>query len=174
MEKGELIVGVLSILSGFIAIWINEFLTHKREIKHRKDELLLSHLKETLEWLNGMQCDILNISRVLADVVEIHNLDKKKELIKIFSDEANEIIEKSIIFCGSYAEINSSLGIDLELKELNKSVGRYVRELRNIQKEPAVSDKDNLETINRKTEAIEEDIRKRVCIISGEISKLLR
>lgn len=172
----DVIISIVSILSGFIVIWINEILVHKRDKDHKKNELLLSHLKETLEWLNTMQQDILGISRRLITLIGVFSdPEKKGQLIKEFSIEANEIVEKSIVFCNSYAEINSSLGIDLELSELNNSIAQYIDELRQIRKEYFLPDEDNkdLEQVNHSTSIVQEQIKKRISIISKEISKIL-
>lgn len=169
------IIEIISILAGFIAIGINEYLTHKRDIKHKKEELLLTHLKEMLEWLNKMQQNVFSISRTLADAIGVRNVEEKKQLQSNFKMEANSIIEESIIFCDSYAEINNRLGIDLELGELNKSIGRYIKELRSIQKDYCFPDKEetDLEKINAKTSEIEKLLKERIKIISTEISNLL-
>lgn len=172
----SIIIEVISILAGFIAIGINEYLTHKRDIKHKKEELKLSHLKDMLERLNKIQQSIFSVSRILIDSIGIYNdKEKKKQLQDNFKLKSNEIVEESIIFCDSYAEINSTLGIDLDLKELNQSIGQYVRELRNIQKKYQFPDKNNLdlEIVNAKTCCIEDDIKRRIKIISNEIGKML-
>lgn len=170
------IINIISILAGFIAIWINEILTHKRDIKHKKEELLISHLKEMLEWLNIMQQSLFSISRSLINAINIYrDINKKEQLQKNFNIEANEIIEKSIVFCNSYAEINSSLGIDLELAELNKDIGLYIDKLRAVQKEylfPSEDDAD-LKKVNEESAIIIEKIKKRTNIILKEINKLL-
>lgn len=171
----SIVIEVISILAGFIAIGINEYLTHKRDIKHKKEELQISHLKEMLEWLNKMQQSVFDISKTLADAIGVRNPDEKKQLQITFMRVANSIVEESIIFCDSYAEINNSLGIDLELGELKKAIGQYIKELRNIQKEYFFPDKEenDLEKINTKTKEIETLLKKRIKIISTEISKLL-
>lgn len=172
----QTIIGIISILSGFIAIWINEILIHRRDIKHKKEELILSHLKEMLEWLNDMQQSIFVVSRILIESIGIYkDMDRKEQSQKAFSIEANELVEKSIIFCDSYAELNNSLGIDLDLSQLNKAIGQFTKELRKIQKEYYFPDKDNsdLDKINEKKMIILEQIRKRINIITNEISKLL-
>lgn len=125
-------IEVISILSGFIVIWINEYYASKRDIKHKREELKLSHLKEMLEWLNKMQQSIFDISKTLVDAIGVRNPDEKKQWNITFMRTANSIVEESLIFCDSYAEINNSLGIDLALGELNKSIGKYIKELRNI------------------------------------------
>ena len=170
------IIEVISILAGFIAIGINEYLTHKRDIKHKKEELLLAHLKEMLEWFNKMQQRIFSVSRTLVDAICISDQDEKCQAQYNFSCEANAVVEESIIFCDSYAEINNCLGIDLELGELNKSIGKYIKELRNIQKEYFFPDKEGneIKMINRSTSEIERLIKKRIGIISTEMSKLLQ
>lgn len=172
----EKIISIVSILSAFIVIGINEILTHKRDKKHKKNELLLSHLKETLEWLNTMQQDIFSLSRKLITMIGIYSdHDKKEQLSKEFSIEANEMVEKSIVLCNSYAEINSGLGIDLELNELKNSIAQYVDKLRQIRKEYSFPDEDNkdLDEVNHSTSIIQEQIKKRISIISKEISKIL-
>ena len=82
---------------------------------------------------------------------------------------------KEYRICNSYAEINNSIGIDLELNELNKSVGRYAEELRDIMKMYPFPDEENkdLDIVNEKTALIQEAIKKRISIISKEISGLL-
>lgn len=169
------IIEVISILAGFIAIWINEYFANKRNIKYKKEELQISHLKEILEWLNKMQQSVFDISRTLADAIGVRNPDEKKQLQITFKKAANSIVEESIIFCDSYAEINNSLGIDLELGELKKAIGQYIKELRNIQKEYFFPDEErnDLEKINAKTLEIEKLLKKRIKIISIEISSLL-
>ena len=172
----SIVIEVVSILAGFIAIGINESLTHKRDIRHKKEELLLTHLKEMLEWLNKIQQSLFSVSRILIDSIGIYSdKEKKKHMQDSFKLKSNEIVEESIIFSNSYAEINSTLGIDLDLKELNQSVGQYIQELRNIQEEYSFPDKDNLDLdkVNAITSDIEDEIKKRVKIISNEISKLL-
>lgn len=168
------VIEVISILSGFIAIGINEYLTHRRDIKHKKEELQLSHLKDMLAWFNKIQQSIFGASKMLIDSIGIYSdKEKKKQLQDNFKLKLNEIVEESIIFCDSYAEINSILGIDLELKELNQSIGQYIQELRNIQKKYQFPDKDNmdLEIVNASTSHIEDEIKKRIKIISNEIGK---
>ena len=170
------VIEIISILAGFIAIWINEILAHKRDKKHKKEELMLSHLKEILEWLNEMQQDIFKISRMLITSIGIRSdLDRKKQLQRDFRVAIDEVVEKSITFCGSYAEINNSIGIDLELSELNKAVGQYADELRDVFKTYHFPDGDNkdLDIVNEKTLIIREEIKKRISIISREISDLL-
>ncbi len=110
-----------------------------------------------------------------VDAIGIRNTDEKKELQFAFRREANCIIEDSIIFCDSYAEVNNSLGLDLELGELRKTIGQYIKDLRNIQKEYFFPDKEEIELkeINTKTSEVEDQIQKRINIISTEISKLL-
>lgn len=175
ISMSSTIIEVISILAGFIAIWINEYFAHKRDIKHTKEELQLSHLKEMLEWLNKVQQNIFNVSRTLTDAIDIRNEDEKEQLQIAFKREANSIIEESIIFCDSYAELNNSLGIDLELGELKRAIGQYIKELRNIQKKYFFPDKEGSEIkiINIKTSEIEDLISKRIKIISTEVSKLL-
>lgn len=93
----DAIIEVISILAGFIAIWINEILVHKRDKKHKKEELMLAHLKEMLEWLNGMQQEIFKISRMLITSIGIYSdMDRKKQLQRDFQVAINEVIEKSI------------------------------------------------------------------------------
>lgn len=172
----DVLMGIISILAGFITIWINEVLTHKRDQKHKKEELMLSHLKEMLEWMSVMQQEILKVSRMLIASIGIYSdLDRKENSKRDLKIEINELVEKSIVFCNSYAEINSSIGIDLELNELNKSVGRYAEELRNIMKMYPFPDEENkdLDIVNEKTAIIQEEIKKRISIISKEISGLL-
>lgn len=172
----DTLIGIISILAGFIAIWINEVLAHKRDKKHKKEELMLSHLKEMLEWLIEMRQNILKISRMLITSIGIYSdLDRKENLQRDLKTEINELMEKSIIFCNSYAEINNSIGIDLELNELNQSVERYAEEIRDIMKMYPFPDADNkdLNIVNEKTAIIQEEIKKRVSIISKEISGLL-
>ena len=167
---------IISILAGFIAIWINEILAHKRDKKHKKDELMLSHLKEILEWLNEMQQEIFKISRMLITSIDVRSdVDRKKQLQRDFRVAIDEVVEKSITFCGSYAEINNSIGIDLELSELNRAVGQYADELRDVFKTYYFPDVDNkdLDIVNEKTLIIREEIKKRISIISREISDLL-
>ena len=113
----NIVIEIISILSGFIVIGINEYLTHKRDLKHKKEELQLSHLKDMLEWFSTIQWDIFQISRMLITSIGIYSEpERKKQLQKDFQVGINEVVEKSIVFCNSYAEINSSLGIDLELR----------------------------------------------------------
>ena len=172
----DVLMGIISILAGFVTIWINEVLTHKRDKKHRKEELMLSHLKEMLEWMNVMQQEILKVSRMLIASIGIYSdLDRKENSKRDLKIEINELVEKSIVFCNSYAEINNSIGIDLGLNELNKSVGRYAEELRNIMKMYPFPDEGNkdLDIVNEKTAVIQEEIKKRISIISKEISGLL-
>lgn len=170
------VIEIISILAGFIAIWINEILAHKRDKKHKKEELMLSHLKEMLEWLNEMQQDVFKISRMLITSIGVcSDLDRKKQLQRDFEVATNEVVEKSITFCGSYAEINNSIGIDLELNELNKAVGQYAGVLRDVYKTylfPAADSKD-LDIVNEKTSIIREEIEKRISIITREINCLL-
>lgn len=172
----NIIVSIISILAGFITIWINEILVHKRDMKHKKEELLISHLKEMLKWLNEMQQGIFSLSRTLINSIGIYSdMDRKKQLQRDFNVDSNEIIEKSIIFCNSYAEVNNSLGIDLELGELNKAVGHYISELRDIGKMyhfPDQNDED-LNIINEKTSEMEGLIKRRIKVIAEEISKIL-
>lgn len=172
----NIIVSIISILAGFITIWINEILVHKRDMKHKKEELLISHLKEMLKWLNEMQQGIFSLSRTLINSIGIYSdMDRKKQLQRDFSVDSNEIIEKSIIFCNSYAEVNNSLEIDLELGELNKAVGHYINELRDIGKMyhfPDQNDED-LNIINEKTSEMEGLIKRRIKVIAEEISKIL-
>lgn len=74
---------MVSILAGFVAIWINEILTHYRD---KKEELILSHLKEMLAWLNTMQQDIFKVSRILIISIGIYSdLDRKKASATRFS-----------------------------------------------------------------------------------------
>lgn len=172
----DALMGIISILAGFVTIWINEVLTHKRDKKHKKEELMLSHLKEMLEWMNVMQQEILKVSRMLIASIGIYSdLDRKENSKRDLKIEINELVEKSIVFCNSYAEINNSIGIDLELNELNKSVGRYAEELRDIMKMYPFPDEENkdLDIVNEKTAVIREEIKKRISIISKEISGLL-
>ena len=70
---------------------------------------------------------------------------------------------------------SNSIGIDLELDELNQSVGRYAKELRDIMKMYPFPDEDNkdLNVVNEKTAIIQEEIKKRIAIISKKISGLL-
>lgn len=175
MIMANTVVEVISILAGFIAIGINEYLTHKRDIKHKKEELLISHLKEMLEWLNKMQQSIFKISEILTNAIGIRNPEEKQRLQVDFKMRANNIVEESIVFCDSYAEINNSLGIDLELGELKEGIGRYIRELRNIQKKYFFPDEEGNEIreINIRTSEVEDLIRKRIKIVSTEISNLL-
>ncbi|MBD5540289.1 MAG: hypothetical protein HDR00_03715 [Lachnospiraceae bacterium] len=172
----DTMIGIISILAGFVTIWINEILTHKRDKKHKKEELMLSHLKEMLEWLSVMRQDIFKVSRMLITSSGIYSdPDRKKQLQRDLKTDINEMVEKSIILCDSYAEINNSIGIDLELSELNKAVGRYAEELRDILKMypfPDIDDKD-LNIVNEKTAIIQEEIKKRISVISKEISGLL-
>lgn len=172
----NIIIEVISILAGFITIGINEYLTHKRDIKHKKEELLLTHLKEMLEWLSIMQQDIFRISRLLITAIGIYSdQERKKQLQADFKIEVNEIIERSIVFCNSYAEVNNSIGIDLELSELNKAVGQYADKLRDILKKypfPDMDDKD-LNIVNERTSIIQKQIKKRILVITKEISSLL-
>lgn len=172
----DVLMGIISILAGFVTIWINEALTHKRDKKHKKEELMLSHLKEMLEWMNVMQQEILKVSRMLIASIGIYSdLNRKENSKRDLKIEINELVEKSIVFCNSYAEINNSIGIDLELNELNKSVGRYAEELRDIMKMYPFPDEENkdLDIVNEKTALIQEAIKKRISIISKEISGLL-
>lgn len=172
----DVLMGIISILAGFVTIWINEVLTHKRDKKHKKEELMLSHLKEMLEWMRVMQQEILKVSRMLIASIGIYSdLDRKENSKRDLIIEINELVEKSIVFCNSYAEINNSIGIDLELNELNKSVGRYAEELRDIMKMYPFPDEENkdLDIVNEKTAVIQEEIKKRISIISKEISGLL-
>ena len=176
VDMSNTVIEVISILSGFVAIWINEVLTHRRDKRHKKEELMLSHLKEMLEWLNEMQQDMFKVSRMLITSIGIYSdLDRKKQLQRDFQIAINEVVEKSIIFCGSYAEINNSIGIDLELSELNRAVGQYADELRNVYKMYHFPDKDNidLDIVNEKSSAIQKEIKKRIYVISREISNLL-
>lgn len=176
VKMNDIIIGVVSILAGFVTIWINEILTHKRDIKHKREDMLLSHLKEMIDWLNAMQRSVFYVSDILVESIGIYSdADKKKQLQKTFNVEANELVERSIIFSDSYAELNNSLGIDLELGELNRSVAQFTSDLREIQKEyifPA-EDNEDLNKVNEKKMLILQLIRKRVDIISKEISKLL-
>ena len=172
----DILIGIISILAGFVTIWINEILTHKRDKKHKKEELMLSHLKEMLEWLSAMRQDIHKVSRMLITSIGIYSdLDRKENFRRDLKTEINELVEKSIIFCNSYAEINNSIGIDLELNELNQSVGRYAEEHRDIMKMYPFPDEDNkdLNIVNEKTATMQEEIKKRISIISKEISGLL-
>ncbi|MBD5156176.1 MAG: hypothetical protein HDT13_00830 [Butyrivibrio sp.] len=176
VDMSNTVIEVISILAGFVAIWINEVLTHRRDKRHKKEELMLSHLKEMLEWLNEMQQDMFKVSRMLITSIGIYSdLDRKKQLQRDFQIAINEVVEKSIIFCGSYAEINNSIGIDLELSELNRAVGQYADELRNVYKMYHFPDKDNidLDIVNEKSSAIQKEIKKRIYVISREISNLL-
>lgn len=76
-------IEMVSILAGFVAIWINEILTHHRD---KKEELILSHLKEMLAWLNTMQQDIFKVSRILIISIGIYSdLDRKKASATRFS-----------------------------------------------------------------------------------------
>ena len=137
---------------------------------------MLSHLKEMLEWLSVMRQDILKVSRMLITSIGIYSdLVKKENSQRDLKTEINELVEKSIIFCNSYAEINNSIGVDLELNELNQSVGRYAEELRDIMKMYPFPDEDNkdLNIVNEKTAIVQEEIKKRISIISKEISGLL-
>lgn len=169
----NIIISIISIVSGFIIVFINEILTHNRDKIHRKNELLLSHLKDTLEWLNTMQKDIFEVSRMLDTLIcNRSDIDRSKELRMSFSAETNRIVEKSIVFCDSYADMNNSLGIDLDLKEFNKSISQYISELRQIQKSNISPDED-LDVINKHTNIITEEIKKRIDIIINEINKLL-
>ncbi len=68
----NVVIEVISILAGFIAIGINEYFAHKRDIKHKKEEILLFHLKEMLEWLNKIQQGIFSVSRVLIDAIGVY------------------------------------------------------------------------------------------------------
>ena len=172
----DTMIEIISILAGFIAIWINEGLAHKRDKKHKKEELMLSHLKEMLEWLSMMRQDIFKVSRMVITSIGIYNgLDRKENLQRDLKTEMNELVEKSIIFCDSYAQINNSIGIDLELSELNQSVGKYAEELRSIMKMYPFPDEENkdLNIVNEKTAIVQEEIKKRLNIISKEISGLL-
>lgn len=172
----NIVIEVISILAGFIAIGINEYLTHKRDIRHKKEELLLSHLREMLEWLNVMQQNIFSVSRMLITSIGIYSdKDRKKQLQKECQVEINQIVEKSIVFCNAYAEINNSIGIDLELSELNEAVGQYAEELRNVLETYPFPDKDDkdLNIVNEKTLIIQGKIKKRISVISKEISNLL-
>lgn len=172
----QTIIGIISILSGFIAIWINEILIHRRDTKHKKEELMLSHLKEMLEWLNTMQQSVFTISRILIESIGIYkDMDRKEQLQKTFSIETNELVEKSIIFCDSYAELNNSFGIDLDLSQLNKTIAQFTIELRNLREKYYFPDENNseLDEINKKKRIVLEQIRKRINIVSNEISKLL-
>lgn len=172
----DILMGIISILAGFVTIWIHEVLTHKRDKKHKKEELMLSHLKEMLEWMSLMQQEILKVSRMLIASTGIYSdLDRKENSKRDVKIEINELVEKSIVFCNSYAEINNSIGIDLELNELNKSVGRYAEELRDIMKMYPFPDEENkdLNVVNEKTAIIQKEIKKRISIISKEISDLL-
>lgn len=172
----DILMGIISILAGFVTIWINEVLTHKRDKKHKKEELMLSHLKEMLEWMSLMQQEILKVSRMLIASTGIYSdLDRKENSKRDVKIEINELVEKSIVFYNSYAEINNSIGIDLELNELNKSVGRYAEELRDIMKMYPFPDEENkdLNVVNEKTAIIQKEIKKRISIISKEISDLL-
>ena len=176
VDMGNTIIEIISILAGFVAIWINEILTHKRDKRHKKEELMLSHLKAMLEWLNEMQQEIFKVSRMLITSIGIYrDSDRKKQLQRDFQVAINEIVEKSITFCDSYAEINNSIGIDLELSELNRAVGQYADELLDIIKMYYFPDDDNkdLDIVNEKTLIIREEIKKRISIISREISGLL-
>lgn len=175
-NMNDILVCMISILAGFATIWINEILINKRDKKHKKEELMLTHLKEMLEWLSVMRQDIFKVSRRLVTSIGIYNdVDRKKELQRELKTEINQMVENSIIFCDSYAEINNSIGIDLELRKLKKLVGRYAEELRDILEKypfPDVDDKD-LNVVNEKTTIIQEEIKKRISIISQEISGLL-
>ncbi|MCM1183814.1 MAG: hypothetical protein NC337_10610 [Roseburia sp.] len=176
VNMNDIIIEIISILAGFFAIWINEFLTHSRDKKHKKEELMLSHLQGMLEWLNMMQQDMFKISGMLSALIGIRrDLDRKEKLQRDFQTELNEVVEKSIVFCNSYAEINSSIGIDLNLKELNRAVGQYADELRNVLKANLFPDADNkdLDIVNERTLIIQEEFKKRISVISKEIGGLL-
>lgn len=176
VDMSNTVIEIISILAGFVAIWINEILTHRRDKRHKKEELMISHLKEMLEWLNKMQQDIFKVSRMLITSIGIYSdSDRKKQSQQEFQVAINEVVEKSIIFCDSYREINNSIGIDLDLSELNRVVGEYANELRNVYKMYHFPDKDNidLDIVNEKTSAIQKEIKKRIFVISREISNLL-
>ena len=72
--------------------------------------------------------------------------------------------------------IKFSCGLaELNQQTLNKSVGRYAEELRDIMKTFSFPDEENkdLSIVNEKTAIIQEEIKKRISIISKEISGLL-
>ena len=84
-DMSNTMIEVISILAGFVAIWINEVLTHRRDKRHKKEELMLSHLKEMLEWLNEMQQDMFKVSRMLITSFGIYSdLDRKNNYNEIF------------------------------------------------------------------------------------------
>lgn len=100
---------------------------------------------------------------------------EKKQVQRDFQVELNEVVENSIVFSASYAEINNSIGIDLKLKELIRAIGQYASELRNINKMYHFSDADNkdLNDVSEKTSIMQEELKKRISIISRVIGNLL-
>lgn len=176
MDIAIVVSSAVSIVLACATLIINVIIANLRDKKHKKNELLLSHLKESLEWLNTMHKDILALSEKLCTLIGVYSsMEKKEQLRTCFNAESNRIGEKSLAFYELYADMNNILGIDLDLNEFNKSIFRYVDGLRQISKKYTLPDKDqvDLNEINSTTSAIVEQIKKRKGIILEEIKKIL-
>lgn len=166
---------MISIMSGFLIVGISEFFTHKRELAQKKKELRISHLENTMNWLNEINREIFTVSRTLESSIYAHESETKKELSHMFSRQNNELMEKCIVYCKSYRMLNEALDLNLDLEDFRRNIGKYTKELRSIKEKYVYPDNDYvyIEKINASIKEIEKTIDKRIDLIAKEISNIL-
>lgn len=118
----ELFKGIMPTVVALFAIFMNNFLSKKRDLVHRKKSLQLDYFVKILNWLHEMKNDIMEVSLELEKVLSRMNPDEQINRYNDFIKSISKMNRCFVSWGHTYSVVLESYNCDIKLTQFKQEM----------------------------------------------------
>lgn len=118
----ELFKGIMPTVVALFAIFMNNSLSKKRDLMHRKKNLQLDYFAKILNWLHEMKNDIMEVSLELENALSRMNPDERINRYNNFTKSVSSMNRCFVSWKDTYSVVLESFNCDIQLKHFKQEM----------------------------------------------------